>query len=283
MLEAHPSRMHGAVDAGLVAIFFLLVATPWSEFVANGIDLSHILSGPSSLHPLGSDVLGRDLLIRLAAAMRGGVLPLWGGVIAGSFVGLFFGLLAAIGRDRQNRVARIAVIAADGVAGAVASVPVGIAAFAWAATFEGAGIVPVLLTLASLFAVRTYLQIRDLSRHDAGLAYWQAHVALGGSSLARLWRYGVLGGWRRPLIEGLSFHLGVAVAIEASLSYLGFGIQEPAASFGNMMAAHFDLYLKGHWQVLATILGVFAITAAFPSAFGRLAARFWRSEKFVGP
>jgi ABC-type dipeptide/oligopeptide/nickel transport system permease subunit len=64
----------------------------------------------------------------------------------------------------------------------------------------------------------------------------------------------------------LGFHLRTAVAIEASLSYLGFGIQEPSPSFGNMLAAHFDLYLKGQWYVLGILVLWLGVTAAFPQA-----------------
>ena len=99
-------------------------------------------------------------------------------VIAGSAFGLALGGLAIALRARRRFQLMVAPI--DGLASTIGSVPVGIAAFAWAAAREQAGLVPVLLALSSLFAVRAYLQVRDLYRQDQHLAYWVAHAALGG-------------------------------------------------------------------------------------------------------
>src|SRR5690606_6943936 len=130
------------------------------------------------------------------------------------------------------------------------SVPVGVVAFAWAAVQERAGLTPVLVSLAVVFAVRTALQVQDLFRHDAFLGYWEAHASMGGRLFSRLMSYGISGRWKWGLLDTLAFHLKAGVAIEASLSYLGFGIQEPQPSFGNILSSHLDLFLSGNWFIL---------------------------------
>jgi peptide/nickel transport system permease protein len=264
------SRLRLALDAGIVGAFLLLALAPWDVLVSQKIDLVNMLGPPSSAHPLGTDNLGRDLLGRLAAAVRGGVLPLWGGVLVGCMAGGTAALVAIVAQAR-GPLARGATAVVDALTAALASIPVGLLAFAWAAWQERAGLLPVLGSLSGLFAARTYLELRDLHRRDVRLGYWTAHAALGGSLWQRVTRYGLLSGWLRPLATTLGFHLRAAVAIEASLSYLGFGLQEPQASFGNMLASHFDLYLKGHWSVLAAIVACLAATAAFPASVVRLA------------
>jgi len=77
----------------------------------------------------------------------------------------------------------------------------------------------------------------------------------------------------------LGFQLRVAVAAEASLSFLGFGIQEPQPSFGNMLSSHFDLYLKGHWSVLLVIVGGLALAALFPASLAALLGNAGRSGR----
>jgi peptide/nickel transport system permease protein len=261
---------------GIVAAFLLLALGPWARLFGERMDLAHMLADPSWQHPLGTDSMGRDLLVRVATAIREGVLPLWAGVLAGTAAGVLLGVGAVIARERRGF--RPATRVFDVLAAVLAAVPVGLVAFGWAAVNERAGLMPVLVSLSTLFAIRAYLEVRNLDRHDQNLGYWQAHAALGGTKANRVWRYGVFGGWARPLATMLGFNLRVAVAIEASLSYLGFGIQEPKASFGNLLAAHFELYLKGHWQILLIIVAALALTAAFPASLVALRFKPWPSK-----
>jgi peptide/nickel transport system permease protein len=260
------------IDLPLVLAFLALAFFPWQNFFGAKVRLMDTLLPPSAEHPLGTDNLGRDLLVRVATTLADGVIPLWGAVTLSTLVGVAFGAGTIL--LTRRRLGAGAAKGFDLAATVLASVPVGVSAFAWAVWWEKGGLAPVCLALGALFAVRSYLQIRDLHRHDRHLAYWTAHHSLGGSEAGRLFRYGVLTGWRWSLVETLGFHLRAAVAIEASLSYLGFGIQEPAASFGNMLASHFDLYLKGHLHVLAVILAGLALTAAFPSCLLAVLANF---------
>ena len=68
---------------------------------------------------------------------------------------------------------------------------------------------------------------------------------LGGSKLTRVIKYGVFRSWKKEIVEMFFIHLQLAFIIEVSLSYLGFGVQEPNPSFGNMFKSHFDLILRG--------------------------------------
>lgn len=261
MVSRHWQRAWSAL---IVVVFALLLCVPWSTWLGTRVNLADALALPSQRHPLGTDSLGRDLVVRAAEAVLGAVLPLWLGVLVATIVGVVLGIgVICLG---TSRLWRPLIASFDAVVVVVVSVPVCLTAFAWAALSEHAGLIPVLFSLAVVFMLRTYLQVRDLYRKDEALAYWTAHAALGGSLLFRLLGYGIQTGWRRTLAMSLGFHLRTAVAIEASLSYLGFGIQEPSASFGNMLAAHFDLFLKGQWYVLVVLIVCLAMTAALPTA-----------------
>lgn len=269
MFEAKSIR--SLMDSALVFVWLGLAFLPWQIWYGGKIRLGEALQGVSAAHPLGTDSMGRDMLVRLSGAIHNGVLPLWLAVAMGVMGGGLVAILCLVsGRHAQ---ARFLIKWIDIVAVSMATIPAGVMAFAWGAIRERVDLVGVLWTLSVLFAVRMYLLVRDLERRDHNLGYWTAHKALGGTALSRIWRYGVCGGWKAELIESLLLNLRVAVAIEAAVSYLGFGVAEPNASFGNMLATHFDYYLKGHVGVVMPIIIVLGLTAFFP---GALVRSFWR-------
>ncbi len=257
-------KLRLALNVLVVLLFIVLALAPSLGYSPTKMSLASRLAAPSALHPLGTDSMGRDLAGRLGGALRSAVIPMWGAVLGGMMLGMAGGFAALMARGRGS--ARYFVGGFDVIAAVIASIPVGLSAFAWSAWREEAGLGPVVGALAALFAVRAYLQLRDLHRHDRELMYWQAHEAMGGSLAGRIWRYGLASAWRRALVSSLGFNLRVAVAIEASLSYLGFGVQEPTPSFGNLLAAHFELYLKGEWHVLLVVAGGLALAAATPAS-----------------
>lgn len=247
-------------DSALVALFLALVLLPWETWLGTRPTLARMNEPPSWSHPLGFDNLGRDLLARIAAALRGAVLPLWAGVMGGTLAGCVLGWVATLASKRKF------VILLDTGMTFVCALPVGIVAFSWAALREEAGLWSVIVSMAPLATALAYMRFRDLVRRDSTLAYWEAHHAAGGSLGDRLFRYGLAGAWRQQLLVLLGFLLRVAIAVESALSYLGFGVVEPQPSLGNILAAHFELYLRGEWRILAIVAGALALAAAFPNA-----------------
>lgn len=266
MLESR--YMQRVMNILTLVIFAALAWLPWAHWYGGGVRLADTLAPISTLHPLGADNLGRDLLVRLSLSITGAVLPLWLSVTLGCVTGIVLSVATLVARQTRSAQAPISVL--DALAGIAAGLPAVIVAFGLAVLWEGGGLMPVAVTLAVLFGLRSYLEVQDWARQDSRLGYWTAHAALGGSMAKRLWRYGVLGAWRAPLVQSLAFHLRAAVAVEAALSYLGFGVQEPQASFGNMLSSHFDLYLKGEWQILMIIVAALVLTVAVPVAVSRL-------------
>ena len=248
------------VDAGIVTVFLLCVLLPWESWLGTRPNLALMSETISWSHPLGFDNLGRDLLARVAAAFRGAVLPLWAAVAGGAIFGVILGWLATLVAKPKF------VLVLDAFMTLICALPVGILAFAWAALREEAGLLSVLASMTPLATALAYMRFRDLVRRDASLAYWEAHHAAGGALSDRLIRYGVVGAWSQPILQLLGFLLRVAIAVESALSYLGFGVVEPQPSLGNILAAHFELYLRGEWRVLAVISAALALAAAFPGA-----------------
>ncbi len=230
------------------------------------VDLTAALSAPSLGFPLGTDNLGRDLLGRISEAVGGSVLVVWVGVILGQALGAG---AATLFLTRQKTSVFSTVLAPCGrfLGSFVVSVPAGILAFALAVWTEVYSVTLVACVLAVVFFVSTAFQVGGLWLESSKLAWWQAHEAMGGSALARIWRCGFLGLWRDDLSLSLVQGLKVGVTIEASMSWLGFGVQEPRASFGNMIAAHFETWLRGNFSVLIVIVCALWLVAQVPESF----------------
>ncbi len=249
----------------VVAGFLGVVVVPPLLGLSTKLDLSNMLAFPSLSHPLGTDHLGRDLMIRISETIRFSVLPLWLSSTVATFVGASFAAFLILGMQTRSPVLKGLTTISQSVAALLMAIPAGVMVFAWSVWREHAGIIAVVSALSVFFVMRAFLKVFDLYRHDRYLLYWQAHEALGGSRLRLIWRYGFLSSWKRQLGELLSFHLRAAVIIEASLSYLGFGIQEPMPSFGNLLSSHFELYLKGHTEVLVVITVALIWTSSLPA------------------
>lgn len=250
----------------IVAAFLLLLIFPWADFFSGKVSIMHQLEWPSKSHWLGTDNLGRDLLVRLGVTVRETVLPLWSGVLAMALIG---SLLAAVLCAASRRVAWLQSLT-DGALSGAAGVPVALFAFFLAVIFETNQMWMVVVSIGLILSVHSFLFLRGLYARSERLGYWQAHHALGGPKFGRIIRYGITGDWFQDLTANLAFYLKVAVTVEASLSYLGFGVQEPQPSFGNMLASHFDSYMRGNWLVLVVITVGLVLCAATPAAFVRI-------------
>lgn len=230
-----------------------------------GIDLQHRLVSPNLLHPMGTDHLGRDLLVRLFMSFYQTVLPLWICVVVSSVFGTSLALFVLVLQsDYFRKVGTRIEWIVDFFDLIFGSVPVGVIVFLWSLYHEEAGIVTLMESLSFIVLIRTYSYVKNLYHCDHHQGFWIAHQSVGGSLLKRIWKYGICTYWKHRLTNLCLFHLQMVVIIESSLSYLGFGIQEPSASFGNILSSHLGVYLKGHYFVIMFTTGFIVYASIFP-------------------
>ena len=219
----------------LIAIFAPLLA-PYDPTVQ---DYASILQGPSKQHLLGTDEYGRDILSRIIYGTR---ISLSVGILAqviATIIGVTMGSLAAYyGGWVDTLISRIMEI--------FAAFPDLI--FAMAIMYVlGAGMKNIFVALGLLTWVRTARMIRGSILQLKEKEYVEAAKASGASPFYIITRH-LIPNCISTIIVLVTLGIPNAIMYEASLSFLGLGIQPPTPSWGSMIsfAQSYISYLPGY-------------------------------------
>ncbi len=246
------------IQTFIVSALFLMLLLPWNSFLGTKMDIMNSLALPSMKHPLGTDSMGRDFLVRFHETIIASIIPIWSICLLVTIIGILLTLLV-LGSNLKKLDGFI-----SGINVLVVSVPTTILAMFLSVYFEEVCFEILVITLSILIFSRNYSFISSQYKRSMNLGFWKSHEMMGGSQLSRVWSYGVIGAWRKGLIELFFIHLQLAFIIEITMSYLGFGIQEPLPSFGNMFKSHFDLILRGDFYSISIIVMFMCIVLLMP-------------------
>jgi peptide/nickel transport system permease protein len=202
------------------------VLGPLLTATANQVDLPRILAPPSAALPLGADDLGRPVLARLASGAGTSLAVGFGVVLVSAVVGALLGGVAGFaGGWVDLLIVRVidVFLAFPGILLAIAL-----------AGILGPGLGNVVIALAAVswvgYARLVRAQVLSLRTRDHVLA-----ARALGTGPARILLRHLLPLAAAPLIVEATFGVAGAVVAEAGLSFLGLGVQPPAASWGSMI------------------------------------------------
>ena len=216
----------GAVIVSITVLAALLA--PWiSPFDPSWQELPARLAGPTLQHPFGLDELGRDIFSRILAGARISILVGLAVVSVSSATGLLLGGVAGYFRGwTDDVISRIidVLLAFPGILLAIALVAV-----------LGPSLVNVVLALTLIGWVGYARLVRGQVLRVRELEYVQAARALGAST-PRILALHVLPGTLPAVIVQATLGMAGAIVAEASLSFLGLGVQPPTPSWGTMLS-----------------------------------------------
>jgi peptide/nickel transport system permease protein len=239
----------------LLAVFGDLVTSRPADLVKLQDKLiSPFGTGEDGRYLLGTDALGRDMLSRLIAGARISLFVGVSVVLVSAAVGTLLGLLAAFG---GRRVGAVIMRLAD----AQVAFP-GLVFIILLIALLGAG-VGLVIAVLSFYGWMIFTRVvRGHSLQLQQAAYFQA-AEVTGASRRRLVKLYVLPALVAPLLTQGLLELARIILAEASLSYLGLGIQPPDVSWGVMVAENQRYMATAWWTVLlpgltitATVLSV---------------------------
>jgi peptide/nickel transport system permease protein len=216
----------GVIIVGGVALA-ALVGPAVAPFDPSAQNLPFRLAGPTLAHPFGLDELGRDILARVLAGARISFIVALTVVTVSASIGTALGAVAGYyGGVTDEVVSRIVdiLLAFPGLLLAIAVVAV-----------LGPSFSNVLFALTIIGWVGYARLVRGQVLRAREFEYVQAARALGAGTGRILWRHVVPAAIPAVVVQAT---LGMAGAIlgEASLSFLGLGVQPPTPSWGTMLS-----------------------------------------------
>ena len=231
--------------AALVMAFGASVLSPHDPLKQN---LDNTLARPGRTHVLGTDNVGRDVLSRVIWGTRVSLLAGIVSVALAATVGSVLGLLAGYA---GGRVDGLVMRAMD----AVLSFPPLVLALALGAVL-GAGLGGVLLALGVVYTPTFARLMRGQVLAITARDYVDAARALGAPGWWIACRH-VVPNAAAPIVVQASLSVAFAILAEASLSFLGLGVQPPQPSWGSMINAGRGYLQQAPWIVFGPGVALF--------------------------
>lgn len=251
-------RGRGALvfGAAIIALLVLvgLLAPVMAPHDPTAVHARDGLQPPSWTYPLGTDNLGRDILSRIIYAARTSLLVALGSVVVAGAVGVPLGLIAGYAGGKVDSVIMR-------VLDAILAFPVILLAILVVATL-GTETTNLILTIGFVFIPYFTRIVRANVLALKGREFVEASRACGADDGYLVSRV-ILPNLLSPVVVQASLTMSLAVLIEAALSFLGLGVQEPTPAWGSMLQQS-QLYLKqAPWFVLAPGVCIFLAVLAF--------------------
>jgi peptide/nickel transport system permease protein len=243
--------------AAAVIVLLLVLGAAFAPVVApygrNASDFDHLFLGPTFAHPFGTDELGRDLLTRVLYGARTSLLVAGLATAFATVVGAAWGFTAALARGWSEEVLmRIADV--------TLALPVILVGLVLVAAF-GPSTPNLVLILGVLFTPATARLARSALLAELESDYYLASVAVG----APRWRIlleELLPNTLPVLLARASLVAAEAIFVEASLSFVGLGVQPPSASWGTLLQTGYSNLYRSYWYpVFPGLVIVLAVLA----------------------
>ncbi len=235
---------------------------------SNRVDLFNRFAAPSWEHPLGTDELGRDLLLRLLhggrVSLAAGLVTALVAMIIGTAIGLpsgyFGGRLDALLMRFTDTVIALPFLAFLIILAALDLEKLGLPS-EWADS-PSASLYKIIIIVA-LFGWTTVARlVRGATLAARQQDYVRAALALGAGNLRIMARH-ILPNVASPIIVATTLSIGKIILLESVLSFLALGIQPPLPSWGNMLTNAQEMIWTAQNLVFFPGLMIFITVIAF--------------------
>jgi len=225
-LRRDPRAIAGGALLALV-VLAAVAGPPLYGVDPNLLDLADAGAAPGVGHPLGTDESGRDVLARLLAGGRVSLAVGFAAMVVSVVAGTTLGALAGVRRGWADTLLMRFTDAALSIPTIFVVISV--------VTFLG----PTIPTLVLAIGATSWMGLARLVRGELlalrEMPFAEAAVALGERPVPLFARHLLPHLWPAVLVNA-TLGVGTAILTESALSFLGLGVQPPAASWGNMLS-----------------------------------------------
>jgi peptide/nickel transport system permease protein len=242
-----------------LVVIFAPISSRYSQFDQN---LHNRFQRPSWQHWMGTDDLGRDMWSRVVyggrISLTVGFSAMFVSIVIGSLVGItagYYGNWTDSGLSRLTElfmtVPRIFVLI-------VASMFLRTLDLPW---LRAGSWIPIAVIIGALSWTTVSRLVRASTLELREREFVQASRALGGSDARLLFQH-ILPNVASPIIVSATLGLSAAIISESGLSYLGFGVQLPTPTWGNMLSNTQNQMTVAPWTAIFPGMMIFIVSLA---------------------
>jgi peptide/nickel transport system permease protein len=254
-------------------VFFVISLT--NIFIKDPMQISiqDMFLQPSFQHIFGTDYLGRDIFSRIVKGTEAFFIPGIISITISTVIGLLLGILSGYYPRYFSKIIFYFLNIID-------SIPRLIFILIIIVLFNPSiYLIMVFVGVTSIPKFSSYIMTKvELLKNQR---FIESCRALGLSQATIIFKHIVWLFSKSILIIHATLGMGEAILIETSLSYLGIGVQEPAPSWGNMVAMGKDFFFQGKFWlsnipaavILVTIMGLYLLSDGLNSIYNEKVSR----------
>jgi peptide/nickel transport system permease protein len=193
------------------------------------------LQGPSGKHLLGTDSIGRDILSRLLYGARTAVMVAFGAVLISESIGATIGIMSGYYGGWVDKFAYRLVDVFQALPGLVVLITI--------LGIFGSGLWQLIFVIGFVGGPPGSRTIRGQTVYVMASPFIEAARVIGASDMRVMTKY-VLPNVFHLIVLQATLRLGFVVLLEASLSFLGYGLPPPFPSWGQMLSLEGREYMR---------------------------------------
>lgn len=230
-----------------------LTATPYEQDLTQRLLPPVWVQGGVWEHVFGTDGVGRDYLARIFAGARISLLIGLGAACVGMVIGVTLGILAGFYGGWVDLVVNYILTCQLALPGLLLAMTI--------VFLVGPSVLVVILVIGALHWTLFLVVARSATKRIRALDYVTAAEAIGASRFQIITR-DILPNLMNQIIVIFTLEVGVAILSEASLSFLGVGIQPPTPSWGLLIAEGKDALFYQPWLIILPGIALFLLVVA---------------------